>query len=82
MENNSVKSLFTWAPNTKKTGRFLGFELKADPFHPLVSEKEGVTLKLLADQEAGEVSLTRGKFLSGLWAVGVSPPCGGSPKKS
>lgn len=35
MENNSVKSLFTWAPNTKKTGRFLGFELKADPFHSL-----------------------------------------------
>lgn len=38
---NSVKSLFTWAPNSKKTGRFLCFEFKAGLFHSLASEEEG-----------------------------------------
>lgn len=41
MENNSVKSLFIWAPNSKKTGRFL-FELKTGLFHSLEKEEKGV----------------------------------------
>lgn len=38
---NSVQSLFTWAPNSKKTGRFLCFEFKAGLFPSLASEEEG-----------------------------------------
>lgn len=43
---NSVKSLFTWAPNSKTTGRFLRFELKADLFHSWASEEEGAEQSL------------------------------------
>ena len=41
MENNSVKSLFTWVLNTKKMGRFLCSEFKTGLFHTLASDKEG-----------------------------------------
>ena len=89
MENNSVKSLFTWASNTKKTGRLLCFEFKTGLFHTLGLDEEGLSQvtgedarchpKIFTAQEADEVSLTQSKFLSGLCPVGVSSEVWGQP---